>query len=911
MGYDAFVSYSHAADSRLAPALQRGLQRLAKPWFRLRALRVFLDESALSANPQLWTSIRTALDASDWFVLLASPEAVRSEWVNRELEHWLSHKSAYRILPIVTDGTWAWTSDGLSGSAVSPALHDAFGEEPRHVDLRWTHDAEELDLRNGRFRDAVAQVAAPIHGTAKDDLESEDLRVQRRARRLARGAVGLLSLLLTVAVVTAAYAFIQRSRANRAKNAAQHQATVADSGRLAAQASALVDGHLDLALLLAVEARQLDDSVVSRGALEATLIHAAPLVRLVQFGPATTSAAVSPDGRLVALGASDGTIAVRALATGRLVTTYPRHARAVTGVLAFSPDDKTLAVSRADGSVDLRDVATGRTHRSRLVGRGSELAALAFSPDGRSLAGTDLRDITAVWDLSSRSSVASELPVPKGFEGPPETPAWSGDSRTLALGSIGNVTVWNARSRHEVGPAIYTAVKQPSGLAVSPDGRTIAVGTSNDDVSLFDAVTGQPTGLPLTGLTQPIAWLTFKPDGTALAASDNAGTVAVWDLATRALRDRPLIGLTAASQAGILTADNQLVTLGLHAAAIWRLRAPYQPLGHVIWGSCSLCGDVSSNATTVLLVAGTGGKFVLWDPRDRRGTQHTFRGDPLFDAALSPTGAVLAAATASGRVLIVKSETGATMGAVGSYTSVPRALAFSPDGRRILVGGDDGTALEYDLRTLREVGPPLTPNAGPIWGVGISPDGRVLATSSYGGAVTLYDSATHRVLHTLETHQVLNRLSFSPDGRTLAVASLAGAILIRVATGTQVGEPLVGHTARFFDVAFSHDGRTLVTTSEDGTLILYDLTTRQPIGDPLIDGNGVPYAATFTPDDRTLLASDSSATPGQVVAWDIDPNSWQREACAIAGRNLTHDEWRQYLGDRPYNKTCAQWPAGQ
>ena len=59
--YAAFISYSHAADGKLAPALQRGLHGFARPWFRLRALRVFRDEASLSANPGLWSSIEQAL----------------------------------------------------------------------------------------------------------------------------------------------------------------------------------------------------------------------------------------------------------------------------------------------------------------------------------------------------------------------------------------------------------------------------------------------------------------------------------------------------------------------------------------------------------------------------------------------------------------------------------------------------------------------------------------------------------------------------------------------------------------------------------------------------------------------------------------------------------------------------------
>src|SRR5688572_31157284 len=82
--YDAFVSYSHAADGKLAPALQAALHRFAKPWYRRRALRVFRDETSLSASPALWPSIEAALAASRYFVLLASPAAAQSRWVGQE-----------------------------------------------------------------------------------------------------------------------------------------------------------------------------------------------------------------------------------------------------------------------------------------------------------------------------------------------------------------------------------------------------------------------------------------------------------------------------------------------------------------------------------------------------------------------------------------------------------------------------------------------------------------------------------------------------------------------------------------------------------------------------------------------------------------------------------------------------------
>jgi hypothetical protein len=93
-GYDASISYSHQHDRILGPRLQSGLQRLAKPWYRGRALRIFRDTADLAGSPALWASIEEALRESRWFVLLASPEASRSVWVNREMQWWLDHLSA-------------------------------------------------------------------------------------------------------------------------------------------------------------------------------------------------------------------------------------------------------------------------------------------------------------------------------------------------------------------------------------------------------------------------------------------------------------------------------------------------------------------------------------------------------------------------------------------------------------------------------------------------------------------------------------------------------------------------------------------------------------------------------------------------------------------------------------------------
>ena len=128
-------------DGAFAPVLQRGLQHLAKPWNRRRAMEVFRDESSLAVSPGLWRSIRAALDASRWFILLASPEAARSHWVGEEIKYWVSNKGADHLLVVVTDGTWTWdTGKGdlsPASTAANPALRGVFPAEPKYLDMTW------------------------------------------------------------------------------------------------------------------------------------------------------------------------------------------------------------------------------------------------------------------------------------------------------------------------------------------------------------------------------------------------------------------------------------------------------------------------------------------------------------------------------------------------------------------------------------------------------------------------------------------------------------------------------------------------------------------------------------------------------------------------------------------------------
>jgi WD40 repeat protein len=394
--YDAFVSYSHAADGRLAPALQAGLQSLAKPWYRRRALRVFRDKTSLSASPELWPAIEQALGQARYFVLLASPEAAGSPWVDREVRWWRAHRGRDTVLIVLTDGQLVW--DGSIGdfdsgetNAIPPGLRGWFTAEPLWVDLRWARNERHVSLRNPGFRDSLADLAAPLRGLPKDELVGEDIHQHRRVRRLARGAVTLLTL-LTVLASSAAVVAVSNQRA------AQEQLKVATSRQLAADAELQASGDPQLAALLSAAAFQAKDTPEARTSLVRRL----------------TSQVVRPP---------------------RIVRFLSGHAGPIGGI-AFSPDGRTLAagggvsVSARGDSVALWDVTTGR----RLATLPDVASPVAFNPHDGTLATAGGKDVV-VWDVARHSKLAT-FSGGEG-QGPGGGPlAISPDGHTLAIGGV-------------------------------------------------------------------------------------------------------------------------------------------------------------------------------------------------------------------------------------------------------------------------------------------------------------------------------------------------------------------------------------------------------------------------------------------------------------------------------------------
>ncbi|MCB0585088.1 MAG: TIR domain-containing protein [Phaeodactylibacter sp.] len=233
MRYHAFISYSHAADGQLAPALQRALQQLAKPLFKVRALNVFRDETSLSATPHLWGTIEKALGESGYLVLLASPVAATSPWVQKEVDFWLQNKSADTILIGLTEGEIIWNEaqndfDWEKTNAIPPNLAGQFLMEPLYMDFRAAKTGEDLSVRNPDFKKKAAGLAAAIRGIAVNDLIGEDIRLQKKAVRLRNSAIAALLVLLS-ATLGLAWLSNENAKAEQAQRiVAEEQTALAE-----------------------------------------------------------------------------------------------------------------------------------------------------------------------------------------------------------------------------------------------------------------------------------------------------------------------------------------------------------------------------------------------------------------------------------------------------------------------------------------------------------------------------------------------------------------------------------------------------------------------------------------------------------------------------------------------------------
>ena len=225
MKYNAFISYSHKRDSKLAPSLEKAFEKFAKPTFKRRALTIFRDTSDLSASPDLWGNIVAGLSQADYFIFLASPQAAKSKWCCKEIDYWKANKPVDHILIALTDGELVWDEsvndfDWTKTTSLPNNFSSVFKNEPLYVDFRGQNANDVLTLANPQFTEKVVLLAATLHGKTVADMTGESIKQHTRTIRIRNTAIIVLSLLLATSAALSIYAFQQKSEAEMQTNIA-------------------------------------------------------------------------------------------------------------------------------------------------------------------------------------------------------------------------------------------------------------------------------------------------------------------------------------------------------------------------------------------------------------------------------------------------------------------------------------------------------------------------------------------------------------------------------------------------------------------------------------------------------------------------------------------------------------------
>jgi RNA polymerase sigma factor (sigma-70 family) len=619
--------------------------------------------------------------------------------------------------------------------------------------------------------------------------------------------------------------------------------------------------------------------------------------------------AVSPDGKLaVAAGGirwlSRGPARAFDLATGRV--RYTLGLRLVEA-LAFSPDG-TLLAARQDTSLHLFDARTGRGLGKIALPQANPRAMfglLVFAPDGKTVAAASAEgNVVHLVDLDRGQVVRSFRHQQMVFAG-----AFSPDGKLLAAdgydqdGSKYFTRLWDVASGKEL-RRLAGGRGGLRSLAFSPDGKTLAGGGDSDGrLRLWDVATGQERRVfPADGTR--IRSVAFTPDGRTVAAAGQS--IRLYDPATGRERlhiDRQAVGLHFAADGKALTAAVGGV-IGRWDAATGKPVTP-QDAGD---------GAVDQILTTPdgrrLITHHETGEAHIWDAatgKRLRGLNMSWQ-----RMALSPDGRLLAWLVADtapherSRIRLYDLDAGRQLDDFPASAGDGHCIFFGPDGKRLLTVDRGGggvrlwdVAAGKELRTFQAVPAGGGPRrgTGSVWNSALSPDAKVLAvgyqpgmTNRTGGfgpvpvPVRLWGVATGKMLHELAGHaNEVADLAFSPDGRLLVSCGGGGAFVWDVATGRRVPRLPAGLPGGAGSVAFSADGRTLATA--DGQIRLWEVATWTVRTTFQGHRDGV-QALQFAADGRLYSGSQDTT----VLAWDVRPARREDGALAAAWDGLAQPE---------------------
>ncbi|MBI3240896.1 MAG: hypothetical protein HYZ49_01190 [Chloroflexi bacterium] len=753
-----------------------------------------------------------------------------------------------------------------------------------------------------------------------------------------------------VAQVASNLAASEQKIAEVERDRADKQAQVALLNQLAGEGNGRLSTQFDLALLLSIQGNNIASTVDLKGSLLNGLEYTPPLKKFLRGHTAPVKSVVfSPDGKLLVSAGDENDIYLWDVAaqkqSGSPLSGHQNHIAS----LAVSADGarSVLASGDAGGRIFLWDMTATPPQKLAEFGVGDKTVwALAFSPDGKTLASTSGNNIL-LWDVSNLPEGVKQIGQPlTGHSAEVLTLAFNpnGDTLASAAGIFDNsIILWNVATQKPIGEPLKGHAYGVHSVAFSPDGKTLASGSEDTRVILWDVVT-QKQMASLERHRATVYKVAFSPDGKTLASGSADSTIVFWDVSRSDRLGAHLNTFTGHSSTVYDLAFDSTSSLFASASAdttviLWDTSIR-SSLGKTLDGHKSIVRYVAYSPDGKLIASASNDpSVILWNGETGEPIGQPLAGHPLTFSrnnaeitnninavAFSPDSKTLADGGRDGKIVLWNVADPASPlqigGPIDAHTDRVWSVAFSPDGQTLASGSEDKTIKLWDLSDLPNVKLITTldiaagGHTDTVRTVVFRPDGKMLASSGKDTTIKLWDVSdlqSVKLIATLRGHtrETVN-VAFSPNSQLLAAASEDQTVTLwDAAAPTDDDRPrkrLAGHTSFARAVAFSPDGKILASGSSDANIILWDVESGERIGPPLVSHTDWVRGISFSPDGTKLVSGSSDS---KVILWDVSLASWQKRACDIVARNLTQEEWKHYVPNRPYEQTCADYPPGQ
>ncbi len=672
----------------------------------------------------------------------------------------------------------------------------------------------------------------------------------------------------------------------------------------------------------------------------------------------TDKAAMSQDGRYVLTGDFGGTIMLWDAASGREIRTFPGFN--TLDVVDISPDGKYVVAVNGD-TVKTWDIATGRELYA-VKTNGSVLGvSLAFLDGGRYLAVSGMSSPISVWETATGRKTGGVELARDFYRG--------GGFTTITPGSRYTLTqVYNKAAMKSEPPRLWDILtgkvlreltrSAPFHSKFLPDGKILSARHEDNGLELWDPMTDR-TIWSRNGHTASVSFLAVSANGAvAVSASNMAGTMLVWDTATgRLLRsmalpkgqhpfalspdgkkllvhDGDVVGLhsmirlcdTATGrdikifpkeeyERAVFAPDSRLLLIRFGKVALWDPASGgeaqrFEGTGESI---SNMAFAPNRNAAAML----SGNSAYVWDTAaGRRVAVLAGHKKLVAGAAFSPAKVAIATASLDNTVRIWDSHTGREILSLPGHEEGALSVAWSPDGRYLASAGNDALVKLWDaasgalLKTfaghVRKDSRDVNKKFTGVYNVAFSPDGKRLVSCGTDGTIRIWDTASGRELKTLRGHEEdATAVAWSPDGKSLVSGGWDSTVRIWNAdTGREVKilyRDQSRNQSRTIDsVAWSADGRLILARCHgDEVSRLWDAAS----GKEIRQFEGVKMNVTFTralngsaisPDSRFVLTNDGFGAVSRI--WDIATG---RELVRFI--NFVDGEWIAYTPDGYFN----------